>query len=277
MKFDFKDWLRTRNRLRVYKRLLKKACSEHPDGFLFSGRGQMMAKGGFEPFEVVLVKKLLREVELFVNIGAHHGFYSCLALSRNISTVAYEPEATNIEMIRKHVEANSFTTSFKLHPCAVGSSSGELTLYGGGSGGSLLEDNLNGAPKGQQQKVAIVTLDDTLELKGKKALCLMDVEGFEHEALKGCKTILSSDDKPYWIIEVWTKNSSDEPNHTFSEVFSLMESHGYRYWGIDEGATTLAPLTADMVRGIEQGKVKITYSNFLFIPDDDDLAFRLHL
>ena len=273
--FNTKDWLRTRNRQRVYTRLLRKQCSEHPDGFMFSGRNQIMEKGGHEPFEVDLVKTLLGEVQLFVNVGAHHGFYSCLALSLGTETVAYEPEATNIKMIRKHIGANSFITPFTLHPCAVGSLSGELTLHGGGSGGALLEDNPSNAPKGQQQTVSVVTLDDTLTLTGKKSLCLMDVEGFEYEALLGCKSILSSEHQPYWIIEVWSKDKLNAPNPMFSKVFSVMGAHGYKYWGIDEGTKALTPLTADVVSNIQKGIAKVAYSNFLFIPEDDELVNRL--
>ena len=272
---NFKDWFRTRNRQRVYNRLLNKPCSTHPNGFLFSGRNQMMEKGGYEPFEVDLVRKILGEVQLFANIGANHGFYSCLALSTKTETVAYEPEATNIKMIRKHIKANCFANSFTLHPCAVGSLASEMVLHGGGSGGSLLSDNLSNAPKGEQQTVQVVTLDDTLSLGGKKALFLMDVEGFEYEALKGSKTILSSETKPYWIIEVWPQNGSGQPNNAFSNTFSFMESHGYTYWGIDEGAKNLTPLTHSVVHKIEKGEAKVSFSNFLFIPEKDSLALRL--
>jgi FkbM family methyltransferase len=129
-------------------------------------------------------------------MGAHHGYYACLALSANTDTIAYEPEATNILILEKHIKANDFRNKFTLHPCAVGSQCDELVLYGGGSGGSLLP-NTNLAPESERQTVPVVTLDDTLSLNGKKALCLMDVEGFEHEALKGAGKILSNKIKPY--------------------------------------------------------------------------------
>lgn len=273
--FDLKDWLRTRNRKRVYGRRLKKPCSAHPDGFLFSGRHQVMVKGAYEPFEADLVKKILNEVQLFVNIGANYGYYSCLALSLQTDTIAFEPEATNIKMIRKHIAANNFKNNFTLHPCAVGSRSDELTLHGGGSGGSLLKDNLNGAPKGEKQKVSVVTLDDTLVLSSNKTLCLMDIEGFEYDALMGCKTILSCANQPYWIIEVWPRNNKNEPNPNFSQVFSLMSLHGYAYWGIDEHNKILTALNADMVKCIQLGEAQVEYSNFLFIPNHDDLFLRM--
>ena len=271
---NLKDRLRSLNRQRVYKRGLNKPCVDHPDGFMFSGRNQIMAKGGHEPFEADLVRKILKNVQVFVNIGAHHGYYSCLALSSNTDTIAYEPEASNILMLEKHIKANDFSNQFTLHPCAVGSQSSELLLYGGGSGGSLLP-NTNLAPKSEQQTVSVVTLDDTLYLSNKKALCLMDIEGFEHEALKGASKILSNKVKPYWIIEVLPCSPQGDLNAEFENVFGLMQSHGYCAWGIDEGANKLVPFTSDEALKVKNGEFKTNVSNFLFTERDDDLAQRL--
>ena len=271
---NLKDRLRTLNRKRVYTRGLNKPCSNHPDGFMFSGRNQIMAKGGHEPFESSLVRKILGDVQVFVNIGAHHGYYSCLALSSNTDTVAYEPEATNILMIEKHIKANCFDDRFTLHPCAVGSQSSELVLYGGGSGGSLLPET-NLAPHSETQTVSVVTLDDTLFLGKKKALCLMDVEGFEYEALKGASKILSSKTKPYWIIEVLPNGPRGNANTQFENVFELMQSHGYIAWGIDEAANQLFPFTSDITRKVAVGEIKTSISNFLFTERKDDLVQRL--
>ena len=270
---NLKDRLRSLNRQRLYARDLNKPCFSHPDGFIFSGGDKVMAKGAHEPFQSDLVRKILKEVQLFANIGAHHGYYSCLALSLNTDTVAYEPEKTNILILEKHINANDFNNQFTLHPCAVGSQSGELILYGGGDTGSLLS-NFNSI-KYQQQTVAVVTLDDTLSLGKKKALCLIDVEGFEHEVLKGASRILSNKIKPYWIMEVLRTNMQGDFNTEFENVFGLMQSHGYCAWAIDESANQLVPFTSDAVLKVKNGELKTNVSNFLFTECDDDLAQRL--
>ena len=270
---NLKDRLRSLNRQRLYARGLNKPLTNHPDGFTFSGGDKVMTKGGHEPFESDLVRKILREVQLFVNIGAHHGYYSCLALSSNTETIAYEPEATNIMMIEKHIKANEFNDCFNLHTCAVGSQSGELVLYGGGDTGSLLSNFSN--IKYQQQTVSVVTLDDTLFLGNKKALCLIDVEGFEHEVLKGASKMLSNKIKPYWIMEILRTNIRGEANTEFENVFELMQSNGYTAWGIDEDTNQLVPFTSDIAVKIAAGKMKTEISNFLFTERDDDLVQRL--
>ena len=271
------DNFRAFNRRRVYQRLLQKPCVSHPDGFLFSGRGRALQQGAHEAFEAALVKTLLNEVNLFVNIGAHHGFYTCLALSKNINTIAYEPEPLNIKMIEKHTKSNNFSTPFTLHPSAVGLEFGELTLFGGGSGGSLLKLDHSNAPLAQQQTVQVVTLDDTLDLKDSKALCLMDIEGFEYQALKGAIKILGGTSKPYWIIEVWQEHGEGKSNPSFSEVFSLMSSFGYTAWGINEHEKRIEPFSTELVKSIEAGRVTTKCGNFLFVHSDDDLVSRLDL
>ena len=271
------DNFRLFNRRRVYQRLLEKPCIEHPDGFLFSGRGIALKKGTNEPFEAALIKTLLNEVDLFVNVGAHHGIYTCLALNENIKTIAYEPEPFNIKMIEKHIKANNCPTQFTLHPSAVGLEFGELTLFGGGSGGSLLKFDHSNAPLAQQQTVQVVTLDDTLDLKDSKALCLMDIEGFEYQALKGAIKILGGTSKPYWIIEVWQEHGEGKSNPSFSEVFSLMSSFGYTAWGINEHEKRIEPFSMELVKSIEAGRVTTKCGNFLFVHSDDDLVSRLDL
>ena len=123
--------------------------------------------------------------------------------------------------------------------------------------------------------MAVVTLDDTLSLGEKKALCLIDVEGFEHEVLRGASRILSNKIKPYWIMEVLRTNMQGDFNTEFENVFGLMQSHGYCAWAIDESANQLVPFTYDAALKVKNGELKTNVSNFLFTECGDDLAQRL--
>ena len=51
-----------------------------PWGFSFSGH-DAMADGSFEPDETKVVRKLLTDVDVLVNVGANVGYYCCHALS----------------------------------------------------------------------------------------------------------------------------------------------------------------------------------------------------
>ena len=51
-----------------------------PWGFKLAGNAAM-AQGTFEPVETELVRKLLGEVDVLINVGANVGYYCCHALS----------------------------------------------------------------------------------------------------------------------------------------------------------------------------------------------------
>ncbi len=270
------DHIRNINRNRVYNRLLRSPCVNHPNGFIYSGRGAALKEGSHEPYQTSLVSKIFYEVDLFINIGANHGFYPCLALRQNIPTIAFEPHPINCAMIKKHVAINGFLTSFELHEVAVGPSAGELTLYGGGQGGSLFRENSN-APKSQQQNVLVKSLNETINLGSSKALCLMDIEGYEFEALKGATKLLGNPIKPYWIIEVWSKDRKGEPNPQFSKLFSFMHSFGYESWSLSEHKKSVVKFPIELAGLVQKGHVMIESDNFLFVPTGEDLVRRLDI
>ena len=266
-----KDKIRALNNKRRERRLLRQACRLLPQGFLFSGRSQYFSKLGYEPYQTNLVSEVLKEVSTFVNVGAHHGYYCCLALSKNIKTIAFEPHPMNAGMLQKHISANKFSKDFKLIKAAVGSVEGNLELYGGGFTSSLLSIHSN-TPSEEHLMVNVVKLDNMVELKNSATLILMDVEGYELEALKGATQLMLS--KPYWIIEVLFNHGNDTP---FSEVFSFMELHKYEAWAIDEGEEHISKFPTSLAKSIEVGNYPISASNFLFVPQGDDLVQRLQI
>ncbi|MDC1446069.1 FkbM family methyltransferase [Amylibacter sp.] len=255
-----KDQIRTINNRRRELRLLRKPCKMLPNGFLFSGRSQYFATRGYEPYQTYLISKILSNVEVFVNIGAHHGYYCCLALNKGIKTIAFEPNPMNIAMLTKHVGVNKFSKNFTLINSAVGSSKGTHEFYGGGFTGSLLKSH-NHAPLQERQLVSVVTLDETIKTKRLELLILVDVEGFELEVLKGANKTLEK--KPCWIIEVL-------PNHEnktkFVEVFKYMEAHHYDAWLIDEKNKKIKKFFVNTAKSILDGKYECDGTNFLFVP-----------
>src|SRR6266511_2620893 len=69
-----------------------------PYGFDFSGQ-RAMQDGTFEPEETAFIADALSSTDVFVDIGANVGFYSCLARSRSIHTISVEPHPTNLRQL----------------------------------------------------------------------------------------------------------------------------------------------------------------------------------
>lgn len=270
------DKVRLLNRRRNYNRWLQKPLLNHQEGFLFSGKKMFFDANGYEPFQTVLVKKLTEHISLFVNVGAHHGYYTCLALSKSIPTIAFEPHPFNCAMIKKHIDANLFSTSFTFFKAAVGASAKQLVFYGGGTGGSL-KGNISLAPISEKQTVPVLSLNETIELNDLKALILVDVEGYESEVLKGATKLLENKNKPYWMIELTKPVIEEVEGSGFLDVFSHMDMLGYEAWHIDEKIGKLTPVTTNFSKLFQSGLGERTIMNALFIPKGDDVATRLNL
>ncbi|GBD03694.1 hypothetical protein HRbin19_00991 [bacterium HR19] len=91
-----------------------------------------MASGNYEPEETMIIRKLLKKVDIFINIGANVGYYCCHALSMGKSVVAIEPVARNLHYLLKNFKNNGWEKKVEVFPVAVGSENNILEMYGGG-------------------------------------------------------------------------------------------------------------------------------------------------
>ena len=264
--FKLIDYLRFLNRRRIYKRQQQKPLKLSSNGFLFSGI-QSYIDGTWEPGSTKVFKKLLDSVSVFVNVGAHHGYFCCIALKNSVETIAFEPEKSNCAMLRKHILANKFSNNFQLHEAAVGSQTSEMKFFGGGDTGTLVIPNPR-APKMQINSVKVVKMDDVIENKNQKTLFMIDAEGSELDVLEGASTILSGKMKHCFIIELWDPLSSDlldNKSKNFTDVFRLMESKGYKGWKIDEdNGNVIEPMVNDTCTS-NTSALSACFSNYLFI------------
>lgn len=264
-----RDRIRTANRHRIARRRLAATPLDTPLGFKFSGLRQMMGTD-WEQAERAMIEHLLPKFDLFVNVGAHYGFYACIAQKLGVKTLALEPIPANCGMIAKHVQANGWGENITLLPVAAGASSGFIEIQGGGSGGTAVK-GFSMAPASQVQTVPVVRLDDVLTLRDRRSLVLMDVEGFELDALQGATGLLTASPKPVWIVEVLARFGTDgalRPNTRFVETFRFMEASGYRAYKIAE---TLAPFNIADAQTAFANTQAVDVTNFLFIDASRDV------
>jgi hypothetical protein len=96
-----------------------------------------MQKGTFEPEETVLFKNLFRSADVFVDVGANIGFYTCIARLADKHVVAIEPLQKNLKYLYSNISGNGWN-DIEVFPVGLNESPGLATLYGGSSTGASL-------------------------------------------------------------------------------------------------------------------------------------------
>lgn len=235
-----------------------------PWKFTLAGHNAMAA-GTFEPQETRLVRTLLQEADIFVNIGANIGYYCCHALSLGKPVIAVEPITRNLHYLLKNLRNNGWANKAEVFPVALGRATDILQMWGGGTGASLVKGWAS-IPENYVTQVPVLSLDRVLgnALHGKRALILVDIEGAELMMLEGATQALDNTPRPIWIVEITTAEHQPQGttiNPDFERSFEMFFSRGYRAYTVDERAREI---TRENVTQVLNGMFQLETHNFIF-------------
>jgi FkbM family methyltransferase len=165
--------------------------------------------------------KLLKQNDIFLDIGANIGYFSLLAAKNGANVFAFEPAKQLFEKLEKNISINGNVNAAPFN-VAVGELSEEKDLFLSGPdnlGMSSLQKPENYS--GNSQRVKVVSIDEWFENSGLPGIQVIkiDVEGSELAVLKGMKKVLEIH-KPVLLIEV---------NHETLSLFGLSPHDIYSY------------------------------------------------
>lgn len=244
---------------------LKSNHTTTPLGFRFRGN-EAMQRGSFEPVETAIIQHLLQDADCFVNIGANIGYYCCLAMSKKVRTIAFEPLDINVQLLQSNLAANGFEQDFELFPIGLSQRSGVVKIYGDGTGASMIP-GWAGTSEHYFRFVPVNTLDNVLQSRiSPRTLVLMDIEGGEYPALLGATTILSSDCKPTWMVEICVSEhqpAGTKINPSLKETFQLFWNAGYDAFTAERLPQLVTPAMIDSV--LHSGVDSFKTHNFVFL------------
>ena len=175
-----------------------------------------------KPLLDLFKKALMSDSKLgVIDIGGNIGLYTVLAASLGRKVVTIEPLLDNVKHLHKAVKINCVEDRVVVLNNAVSNTRGEarlgLSLDNQGDT-RLTQDGAEMAnhPDAKEGPLTdIILLDDILPfLDFGRAVIKMDIQGFEHRALVGGKTILDQLYVPYILME-WE----------FMRIFYVSESH----------------------------------------------------
>lgn len=235
-----------------------------PWEFTLAGHAAMAA-GTFEPQETRLVRSLLQDVDVLVNVGANIGYYCCHALSMGKAVVAVEPVARNLHYLLKNIHNNGWALRAQIFPVALGPRADILELWGGGTGASLIRGWAS-IPNSYVTRVPVLSMDQVLGnmLYDKRALILVDIEGAEYMMLQGAMKTLVNPIRPIWMMEISTTEHQPAGIHinpNFAATFDVFLKHGYKAYIANERGDEVTP---EIVREVTYGRRTLKAHNFLF-------------
>jgi len=234
-----------------------------PWGFKLAGNSAM-ARGLFEPTETELVRRLLNDVDIMVNVGANVGYYCCHALSMGKPVIAFEPMERNLRYLCKNVKANDWE-GVEIFPLALSNHIGVLEIYGGNTGASVVK-GWAGTAESYKTLAPCSTMDVVLNtrLQGKRALILIDIEGAEKWMLEGASIMLDNNIMPIWIVEIASKELQPQGikmNPNFKSTFQMFFERGYEAFDLEQ---KMRPIILEDIEKVYKGEIEFNSNNFLF-------------
>ena len=126
--------------------------------------------------------------DLFIDIGANLGLYTCVMMKRRLAprAILFEPDRRNRVHLRANLLINDLLgADITINEVALGSAPGKFRLVPGPERDIGLSQIVEDAGGGEGYEVDIVRLDDIVALSGRTLAIKIDIERYERKALAG--------------------------------------------------------------------------------------------
>lgn len=212
--------------------------------------------------DMAFLLHVLRDDDLFIDVGANVGSYTILACSAiGARGYAFEPVPSTYKRLIENVHLNQLENRVKCLNIYVGKEQGTIDF-------TVNMDTTNhGLAAGEQSdntiSVEVSTLDEVLggELP---TLMKIDVEGYETPVLEGGLETLKKQTLHSVIIEL--NGSGSRYGFDESQIIKMMFDYGFRTYSYNPLDRTLVNL---------QGKKNMNSANTLFIRNESFVLDRL--
>jgi FkbM family methyltransferase len=197
------------------------------------------AQNGYEPPTRNLLERIFRPGDLFIDVGAHWGFFTLQAATHpagNVAVIAFEPDPTNAGILLKNIGNNGLREKVSVVCAACGddfdlaplvtNSSMMHSIRGVGLKGP-------GFPWGPAHWVSVISLDSALArfpgTSGRRVILKIDAEGFEPRVIAGAKALLQSGRVAMIIWECGQAFSDGSERDAMLTMVSTLNDLGFHH------------------------------------------------
>ncbi len=226
-----------------------------------------MQSGTFEAEETEIIRCNLSTAEVFVDVGANIGLYTCLARSEGKYAIAIEPQLRNLECLYASLSLNGWMDT-EVYPLGLAASYGLAILYGASGPSASLLAGWAAYSRRSRQTVAVTTLDTLLgdRFSGKQLLIKIDVEGAEYNVLKGAEKTIRRLPRPTWMIEICLNEFHPAGvNPDYAATFELFWNQGYEVRTADRQNRLILP--DDVAQWVKAGRSQLGSINYIVTSD----------
>lgn len=196
--------------------------------------------GVHEPFEIQVLRDIVKPGFVAADVGANIGFYTLLfarAVGPQGAVHAFEPEPSNAALLKRNVAVNGYG-NVVVNQSAVSNSSGAMCLY-------LAEDNavdhrLSDASGNRERlEIATVRLDDYFaDLDRAPDIIKMDIQGAEGRVVETLDPLLERNPGLILVMEFWPYGLSSDGTDP-EKLLATLAQLGFQVEELDEGRSEL--------------------------------------
>lgn len=194
---------------------------------------------GFEKEETDYLTKILKQGDVFVDIGSNIGLFSLIAskiVGDEGTVLSFEPTPLTFSRLNENVKLNNLK-NINTKNIGLSDKEGDLNFYVSNNG----HDAWNSFAPSQDNKlersiqVSVSTLDVELKDidKSKIKLVKIDVEGWEKFVLYGGEEFFIKY-RPIVMVE-FTEENTFNAGYPVYDIYDVMQDFGYEWYRISEG------------------------------------------
>ena len=189
---------------------------------------EIYLKNKYEDEQITFLKKKIDEnrIKIFIDIGAHMGFYSINLSKKKLEIYAFEPIVENFNQLKKNISINKIY-NIKAYNCALSNIKRSATMWvpdkDRTGGFAIYNENDEALTKYNMKNISKRVIqsdigDDLLDIKNSTIAIKIDVERHEEEVLYGINKLLENN-KIVIQIEIFDERKK--------QIFDLLKNKNY--------------------------------------------------